>query len=73
MIKVEGLEKEFTPLVKNYVNRVYDIDKINDEILINKINRPRNIKTVIMPVSMRSKPCSITKKNSIYGISDFVT
>lgn len=30
---VEGLEKEFTPLVKNYVNRVYDIDKINDEIL----------------------------------------
>lgn len=30
---VEGLEKEFTPLVKNYVNRVFDIDKINDEVL----------------------------------------
>ena len=29
----EGLEKEFSPLIKNYVNRVYDIDKIQDEIL----------------------------------------
>ena len=29
----EGLEKEFSPLIKNYVNRVYDIDKIQDELL----------------------------------------
>ena len=29
----EGLEQDFSPLVENYVNRVYDIDKIQDEIL----------------------------------------